>query len=37
MVVIKYKNATETVIGNVIEKIDSITNHNYVLLVKLTP
>ena len=37
MVVIKHGGAAETVVGGVIEKIDSTTNHNYVLLAKLTP
>ena len=37
IVVIKYRGIAETVISGVIEKIDSITNHNYVLLTKLTP
>jgi hypothetical protein len=36
MVVIKHGGATETVISGVIEKIDNATNHNYVLLAKLT-
>jgi hypothetical protein len=37
MVVIKHGGAAKTVIGGVIEKINSITKHNYVLLAKLTP
>ena len=37
IVVIKHGGAAETVISSIIEKINSTTNYNYVLLAKLTP